>query len=86
MYIGDINKFSISEKWNRDQRSNKYANKLQIKEVWKLTNKRSMISYKLSAAYINTKLSADSMLDNNWKTPIVCSKCHVVNDMTILLS
>ena len=45
-----------------------------------------IVSYKLPVAYIITKLSADSILDNNWKTPIVCSKYHVVHDVTILLS
>ena len=47
---------------------------------------RSIVSYQLPAAYIIAKLSADSILDNNQKTPIVCGKCHVVHDVTILLS
>ena len=45
-----------------------------------------IVSYQLPAAYIIAKLSADSILDNNQKTPIVCGKCHVVHDVTILLS
>ena len=45
-----------------------------------------IVSYKLSAEYIIAKLSVDSILDNNQKTPIVCAKCHVVHDVTILLS
>ena len=49
-------------------------------------HKQCIISYKLSAAYIIAKLSVNSILDTNWKTPIVCSKCHVVHDVTILLS
>ena len=31
----DIKKISILKKWNKDQWSKRYANKLQIKEVWK---------------------------------------------------
>ena len=41
-----------------------------------------IISYELSVAYIIAKLSVDSILDNNQKTPIVCSKCHVVHGFT----
>ena len=43
-------------------------------------------SYKLLVACIIAELSADSILDNNQKTLIVCGKCHVVHDMTNLLS
>ena len=35
MNIDDVKKFSILKKWNRDRRSKKYANKLEIKEIWK---------------------------------------------------
>ena len=45
-----------------------------------------IVSYKLPVAYIITKLSAYSVLDNYRKTLIVCGKCHIVDDMTILLS
>ena len=45
-----------------------------------------IVSYKLSVAYIIAKLSGDSILDNNQKSPIVCGNCHVVHDVTILLS
>ena len=41
---------------------------------------------RLSAAYIIAKLSVDSILDNNQKTPIICGKYHMVHDVTILLS
>ena len=33
MKLDDIKKFAILKKWNRDQRSKKYANKLEIKEM-----------------------------------------------------
>ena len=45
-----------------------------------------VVTYKLLAAYIITKLSADSILDNNWKTLIVCGKCYMVHNVTIILS
>ena len=32
------------------------------------------------------KQLVDSILGNNWKTPIVCGKCHVMHDVTVLLS
>ena len=44
------------------------------------------VSYKLSVACIITKLLVDSIRYNNRKTPIVCGKCHMVHDVTILLS
>ena len=34
-YIINIKKFSILKKWIRDRKSKKYANKLEIKEMWK---------------------------------------------------
>ena len=46
----------------------------------------AIISYKLSAACIITKLSVDSIQYNNRKTPIVCGKCHMVHEVTVLLS
>ena len=52
----------------------------------KLKYKAVIVSYKLLVAYIIVKLSVDSIPDNNQKTLIVCSKCHVVHDVTILLS
>ena len=44
------------------------------------------VSYKVLAEYIITKLSADSILDDNRKILIVCGKCHVVHDVAVLLS
>ena len=46
----------------------------------------AIISYQLSAAYIIAKLSVDSILDDDRKTPTVCGKFHLVHDVTILLS
>ena len=46
----------------------------------------AIISYQLSAAYITAKLSVDSILDDDRKTPTVCGKFHLVHDVTILLS
>ena len=33
----------ILKKWNRDRRSKKYANKLEIKEIWKQIKGPSVI-------------------------------------------
>ena len=49
----------------------------------KTTSLPGIISYKLSVAYVIAKLSADSILDNNWTTLTVCGKCHVVHDPVI---
>ena len=35
----------------------------------KVLHKTVIVSYKLSAEFIIVKLSIDSILDNNWKTP-----------------
>ena len=46
----------------------------------------NIVSYKLSAAYFITKLSAEAIIDNDWKISIACGKFHVLHDVTILLS
>ena len=45
-----------------------------------------IVPYELSAECIIVKLSAYSILDDNRKIPIDCGKCHVKNDVTVLLT
>ena len=44
------------------------------------------ITFELSTVHVIAKLVADSILDNNCKIPMDCSKFHVTHDVTILLS
>ena len=46
----------------------------------------AIVPYELSAECIIVKLSAYSILDDNWKIPIDCGKCHVKHDVTVLLT
>ena len=45
-----------------------------------LLRQSHIVSENLSVAYIIAKLSVDSILDNNQKALIVCSKYQVVHD------